>query len=346
MRMFKRRRRIQKEPAAYEFRLLSFSIFRTSFEDIEAVISTLLVVSALLISVIVAIMVGIQRDDLKEGDLLWIDYLNMTSKPWVLTIGSDGIWHTTVDPFSWDWTNGGFVSHMIAYRSVRCVGLLTATILVLISTYVSLHISNAREHSESLKRWLIFGWVLIGGSFAMFLYAFFNSTQVIGNAMGILFPPIRQHSSYADLEREVASGDHSNKNFIVEPTVQSLLSFYSITGLVIGVVGAVAALCVSARDVSSTLVQDSDQEDSKSLEEIVIHLKSAGLKGMVEEYCRILLDEKIDSRQLKSLSAEQLAWIGIPFGDALRISETSVAPSKSDSDPDDKVLAVSVDRIE
>jgi hypothetical protein len=341
--LFRRRQKAGKDPAAYELRLWNFSILRCSFEDIEAMISTLLVVSALVISVIVAIMIGIQKDDLKEGDMVWINYLNMTSKPWVLTIDSNGIWHTTVDPFIWDWTYGGFVSHMIANRSIRCVGLLTATILILISTYLSLHISNAREHSESLKRWLIFGSMLIGGSFAMFLYAFFDSSLVIGNAMGILFPAMRQHASYADLEKEVSSGDHRYKNFIVEPKVQSLLGYYSTTGLVIGVGGAILALCVSARDVSSSLVQE------KSKKEIMNHLEKAGLNGdeSVQEYCSILLRENIDSHQLQRLSAEQLAWMGIPFGDALRISEVELTNvTRSISEADKMVFAVSVDRTE
>ena len=309
----------------------NISLLRCSFEDIEAVISTLLVLSALIISVIVAIIVGIQRDDLKEGDMLWINYMNMTSKPWVLTIDSDGIWHTAVNPFVWDWGYGGFVSHMIADRSIKSVGYLITAIFILTATYLSLHISNAREDTTCLRRWVFFGCWLIAGSFALFLIAFFQSTTVIGNAMGILFPAMRQHSSYSDLVQEVGSTDHSNKNFIIEPKVQGDLWYYTVTGLVVGLVGGFLAVCASMQISSS----ETDARKKKNVE-MHNHLKNADLgeDDHVEECCKILLQEHIDMQQLHKLSAKELAWMGIPYGDALRIFEISngfeiSTPSKS-----------------
>jgi hypothetical protein len=321
----------------------NISFLRCSFEDIEAMISTLLVLSALIISVVVAIMVGIQRDDLKEGDMLWINYMNMTSKPWVLTIDAEGIWHTAVDPFSWDWSYGGFVSHVIADRSIKSVGYLIAAIFILTATYLSLHVSNAREDPCCLRRWLFFGCWLIGGSFALFLIAFFQSTMVIGNAMGILFPAIRRHASYSDLVQEVGSADHSNKNFIIEPKVQGELQYYTITGLVVGLVGGFLALCASMQFISS----ETDDEKEKN-EEMFNHLKNADLGGdeNVEECCNILLREHINLKQLGKLSAEQLAWMGIPYGDALRIVEKgSDISSSTKSQAYDTDSPVTVQRI-
>jgi hypothetical protein len=289
----------------------NMSMFSCSFEDMEAMISTLLVISALIISFMVAMMLGIQRSDLVAGDMLWIDYLNMTSKPWLLTIDSGGIWHTTVNPYKWDWNNGGFVSHDIANKCVNTVGQLTTVIFVLTGSYFSLHMSQARGDTQLFERWLIVGLVMVGGSSILFFAAFFEGTSAIGNAMGILYPAIRWHDSYKDLLEEVKTGYHfGGKNFVVEPMAQKTLSNYAACGLSIGLVGGCLAIFVASWSWG--------QKD----EEMSSFLDSLGLDARdIDEHARTFSRERLSVRQIKCLSLEQLAWIGIPCGDALKMLE-------------------------
>ena len=289
-------------------------------------ISTLLVISALMISLIVAMMLGIQKSDLEDGDLLWINYLNMTSKPWVLTIDSGGIWHTTINPYIWDWSHGSFVSHDIAFKCIQTVGQLTTVIFVLMGTYFSLHTSKARDDARCFGRWMCLGMLLVVGSFVLFFAAFFQGTSAIGNAMGILYPAIRWHSSYTDLLEEVETGNHFEKrNFVVEPMAQSTLNNYAIAGIAIGLAGGSIANLLAS--------WSSDPKD----EEMSSFLHSLSLDELdVDEYLLTFSRERLSLGQIKHLSLEQLAWIGIPCGDALKMLQgretiSTVAPAELDT---------------
>jgi hypothetical protein len=300
----------------------------TSFDDMDDMVSTLLVISALIMSFIVAMMLGIQRSDLEEGDRVWIEFLNMTSKPWVLTIDSGGIWHTTIDPFKWNWNYGGFVSHIIAFRCIEAVGQLVTVIFVLMATYFSLHISRARDDKKLFQKWMVSGWVLVIGSIGLFFKAFFTGATAIGNAMGILYPAIRRHNTYEELLAEVKSGNHFGAiNFAVEPIAQSYLNDYAWAGITVGGVGGLLAFLMasSCKERNSEMsdflnrLKDSDCNDDKSDGEDGADNEI----GDIDDYLRIFLRERLSFSQLKVVTAEQLNGIGIPLGDALRIIEAA-----------------------
>ena len=224
------------------FDIYSFNIFQQNltFEDVEAILQILVVVSALIMTFVVSFMVGIQRSDLEAGDRLWINHKNMTEKPWLLTIDQHGLWHTTSDPFTWG-RDGGFVSHVIAYRVVHSMGLLVAVVFLVTISYLSLHISRAREDPEHLQRWLMIGQVVIVASSVMFVAALWFAISAIGNIMGILYPPILMHPTYSDMQSFIAE-DGSAGNFAIEPLAQEGLRLYCICSISAGFALAASSL--------------------------------------------------------------------------------------------------------
>ncbi len=296
-------------------------------------ISTLLVLSALIIGFISAIMFGIQRSDLIDGDMLWINFYNMTSKPWILTIDANGIWHTTMDPFAFSFTDGGFASHVIGNRSIQAVARLVGVIFALTGAYFSLHISDGRSDPDRMQRWMIFGCILIAGSLSMFFYAFFDATMVIGNAIGTLYPPIRQHSSYDALLESVRTGGHIksvNQNCILEPKAQNDLQYYAILGLAAGTAGG--ALAVIAANFSGPT--ENEKDIIKYLKALDLNSRkpsphgepskgvSPRLKFDYHRWAHIFSGvQNLEVEQLKLLTAEHLMWIGMPYGDAFRLVE-------------------------
>ncbi len=278
-------------------------------------ISTLLILSALIIGFISAIMFGIQRSDLIDGDMLWIKFYNMTSKPWLLTIDENGIWHTTMDPFGFGFIDGGFASHVIGNRSIQAVARLVGVIFALTGAYFSLHISGGRSDPDKMQRWILFGWIVIAGSLIMFFYAFFDATMVIGNAIGTLYPPIRQHSSYDELLESVRNGGHiksANQNCILEPKAQHDLQFYAILGLAAGVVGGACAVIAANFSVPTA----TELEMLAYLMEL--NLEEFDSRGWARIFSGA---QKMKAGQLKLLTAEHLMWIGMPYGDAFRLVE-------------------------
>lgn len=172
------------------------SVLNPRFEDVEALMQIMLLLTALVISVVVASITSIEATDIREGDLWWLDAEDLLDE---LTVDEDGFWAVHGNPF------GYFQSHRYAIRAIAAIACFSACLFITTFMYVSLILSPARDDQKFLQRWWRIGSLPLLLSLVTFIGGCTLSTWSLSYALGLLYPGVRT-SFYTTHAVQQASG--------------------------------------------------------------------------------------------------------------------------------------------
>lgn len=158
------------------------SVLNPRFEDVEALMQIMLLLTALVISVVVASITSIEATDIREGDLWWLDAEDLLDQ---LSVDDDGFWAVHGNPF------GYFQSHRYAIRAIAAIACFSACLFITTFMYVSLILSPARDDQAFLQRWWRIGSLPLLLSLVTFIGGCTLSTWSLSYALGLLYPGVR-----------------------------------------------------------------------------------------------------------------------------------------------------------
>lgn len=170
-----------------------------TYEDIEALLQTVLLLAALTLSFVVPVLLSVGRDDIAAADKFWANFSGPCHYCLVYAHPDDPEY---------------VVSNELVFLSSISIFMLNACILTGTTLYVSLSYSAARESAASRRRWYAVGKYGILLTYLLFLTGGFMTMWSLSIAVAIVFPS--QHTNFATAEK-------ISQHFIMIGSVASLV---------------------------------------------------------------------------------------------------------------------------